>query len=84
MCIRASDLGHAVVEWDQHFEWSCRVVTEFYLQGDQEHRMGLHISPLCDRADHGGFAKSQQGFLGYVVKPLVLELAECDTSKRIA
>ncbi|PFH36271.1 3'5'-cyclic nucleotide phosphodiesterase domain-containing protein [Besnoitia besnoiti] len=83
ICIRASDLGHAMVEWDQHFEWASRVVTEFYLQGDQERRMGLHISPLCDREDHSSFAKCQQGFLGYVVKPLLLELAECDLSQRI-
>nr|CEL65232.1 TPA: 3',5'--cyclic-nucleotide phosphodiesterase,putative [Neospora caninum Liverpool] len=83
ICIRASDLGHAVTEWDQHFEWASRVVTEFYLQGEEERRMGLHISPLCDREDHPSFAKCQHGFLGYVVKPLMVELGECDLSQKI-
>ncbi|ESS29717.1 3'5'-cyclic nucleotide phosphodiesterase domain-containing protein [Toxoplasma gondii GAB2-2007-GAL-DOM2] len=83
ICIRASDLGHAMTEWDQHFEWASRVVTEFYLQGEEERRLGLHVSPLCDRDDHPSFSKCQHGFLGYVVKPLIAELGECDTLQRI-
>ena len=43
---------------------------EFYLQGDEEKKRRLSISPLCDSADMAGVPKSQLGFLNFLVKPL--------------
>jgi hypothetical protein len=32
MCLKCADLGHTMVDWDQHIDWSLRVVEEFYQQ----------------------------------------------------
>ncbi|KAL8453504.1 hypothetical protein Emag_001877 [Eimeria magna] len=78
MCMRAADIGHGIVAWDHHFEWSCRITAEFYLQGDEELRLKRSVSPLCDRDLHSSMARSQVGFLAHIVKPLFLELNSAD------
>ena len=42
---------------------------EFFCQGDQEARVGLPISPFCDRHKDTDIPKSQQGFLKFVCRP---------------
>ncbi|PFH35300.1 3'5'-cyclic nucleotide phosphodiesterase domain-containing protein [Besnoitia besnoiti] len=84
MCVKVADIGHSSVPWPQHFDWSCRVVEEFYLQGDEERAKGMAVSPLCDREKHMDMAKSQGGFLEFVVKPLIKELEEIDPFGRVA
>ncbi|CDJ40036.1 3',5'--cyclic-nucleotide phosphodiesterase, putative [Eimeria tenella] len=81
MCMRAADIGHSILSWDQHFEWSSRVTAEFYLQGDEEARHGRGISPLCDRDLHSSMARNQVGFLEHLVKPLFVELHSVDSMK---
>ncbi|OEH75007.1 hypothetical protein cyc_06936 [Cyclospora cayetanensis] len=81
MCMRAADIGHSVVDWDQHFEWSGRVTAEFYLQGDEETRLGRGVSPLCDRDLHSSMARNQVGFLSHIVKPLFAELNSVESMK---
>lgn len=74
--IKAADLSHAALPWHLHSVWSLRVACEFYVQGDDELRMGLPVSPLCDRRQGlEGLGKSQQGFLKFVCLPLFKELA---------
>eukprot|EP01071_Lankesteria_metandrocarpae_P011458 Lankesteria_metandrocarpae@DN5446_c0_g1_i18.p1 len=74
MCLKAADLSHGALEWSQHVEWSMRVTEEFYKQGDEEMAAGMPKSPLCDRDTHVGLAKSQKGFIEFVVQPLFFEL----------
>lgn len=38
------------------------------LQGDEEENLGVAVSPLCSRGSHADFAKSQKGFLEFVVQ----------------
>eukprot|EP01054_Gregarina_sp_Poly1_P008926 Gregarina_sp_Poly_1__8925@NODE_53_length_17536_cov_99_000057_g45_i0_p3_GENE_NODE_53_length_17536_cov_99_000057_g45_i0NODE_53_length_17536_cov_99_000057_g45_i0_p3_ORF_typecomplete_len756_score94_71PDEase_I/PF00233_19/8_8e66HD/PF01966_22/1_4e04HD/PF01966_22/0_036DUF1053/PF06327_14/0_098DUF1053/PF06327_14/4_7e037TMRDISM_7TM/PF07695_11/167TMRDISM_7TM/PF07695_11/18_NODE_53_length_17536_cov_99_000057_g45_i063408607 len=78
LCMKMADLSHALVDWQQHMDWSLRVTEEFYQQGEQEKSLGMPISPLCDRGTHKEFAKSQTGFLQFVVIPLANELGEVD------
>lgn len=68
MCIKVADLSHAMVDWYQHVDWSLKVVEEFYQQGKHEADLLLPVSPLCDRSTHGDFAKSQKGFIEFVVQ----------------
>ncbi|RLN89364.1 hypothetical protein BBJ28_00012943 [Nothophytophthora sp. Chile5] len=66
-----ADVGHAMKSFPLHVAWSERVTEEFFRQGDTERQFDLPISPLCDRstgATH--LAKSQIGFLQFVVLPL--------------
>eukprot|EP01068_Selenidium_serpulae_P004079 Selendium_serpulae@DN3410_c1_g2_i1.p1 len=79
MVIKAADIGHAVLEWADHLEWFIRCMAEFYAQGDEELRMAMEISPLCDRSKVADIGDSQAGFLHFVVQPLYEELSNmCD------
>ncbi|CAE8623560.1 unnamed protein product [Polarella glacialis] len=74
---RASDIGHSAKPWELHKAWSLSVVDEFHAQGDKEKRLGLPISPLCDRE---GFdlPKSQAGFLQFICLPTFTEIARLE------
>eukprot|EP00914_Ancora_sagittata_P025201 GHVO01050190.1.p1 GENE.GHVO01050190.1~~GHVO01050190.1.p1 ORF type:complete len:829 (-),score=91.34 GHVO01050190.1:209-2494(-) len=78
MCIKAADLAHVAINWSQHFQWSNRLKDEFYLQGDEELRSGVPVSPLCDRGGEPNLANSQAGFIAFVTDPLFQELAAID------
>lgn len=73
LLIMSSDVGHACTPWDQHFHWSLRANLEFFEQGDAERRLGLPISPLCDRGS-SDMVKGQCFFIDFVCKPLYNEL----------
>jgi hypothetical protein len=68
MMIKCADVSHPARSLPVHEEWSARISEEFYRQGDTERRLGLSISPLCDREAHN-LAKSQTGFIEFVVRP---------------
>lgn len=58
-----------------------RIVCLLCVQGDRERELGMPISPLCDRNSHN-LAKSQIGFIDFVVKPSFAILsAFCDTEE---
>jgi len=78
MLFRAADISHSAKEWSLHEEWSRRVVREFHAQGDEEKRLGLKVSPLCDR-ENFEFAKSQVGFLTFICLPTWTELANLES-----
>ncbi|KAL8426524.1 hypothetical protein Efla_004889 [Eimeria flavescens] len=83
MCVKVADIGHSSVPWAQHFQWSCRVTEEFYQQGEEELSRGMTVSPLCDPEKHADMAKSQNGFLEFVVKPLLKEIEEVEPFAQI-
>lgn len=49
-------------------KWTELVYSEFFSQGDIEKKLGMPVSSLCDR-DTVKIAKSQVGFIQYVVLP---------------
>eukprot|EP00927_Polykrikos_kofoidii_P048005 TRINITY_DN42250_c0_g1_i1.p1 TRINITY_DN42250_c0_g1~~TRINITY_DN42250_c0_g1_i1.p1 ORF type:complete len:681 (+),score=100.06 TRINITY_DN42250_c0_g1_i1:248-2290(+) len=48
--------------------WCIRIITEMFKMGDQEKRLGLPISPLCDRRTTQ-VSQSQIGFIDFIVMP---------------
>ncbi|KAF8822398.1 3'5'-cyclic nucleotide phosphodiesterase domain-containing protein, partial [Cardiosporidium cionae] len=74
MCVKAADISHSAKSWDLHCFWSLQCVEEFFVQGDEEKRLGLPISPLCDRQKAYEIPKSQVGFLQLVCLSLFQEL----------
>lgn len=66
MTLKCADISHPARPWETHERWSLLVCEEFYQQGDRERRLGLPLSPLCDRSQHN-LPKSQLGFLAFVV-----------------
>lgn len=67
--IHASDISNPIKTWNPCFNWTNKVMEEFWNQGDEERKLGLPISYLCDKYTTN-MAKSQGGFIDFVVKPL--------------
>jgi len=72
--IRTSDVGHAMLPWKAHREWSYRVNLEFFEQGDEEEALGLPISPLCSRKACK-IASNQAFFIDFLCKDLFVCLS---------
>lgn len=71
--LSASDVGHAMLPWKFHKEWSLRIQLEFWEQGDEESSLGLPVSPLCSR-DNINLACSQAFFIDCLCGELFLLL----------
>jgi hypothetical protein len=69
MALKCSDIAHAAKNVTLHIKWSERITQEFYEQGRQEKKLGLHVSPFMD-ADNPGVSKAQLGFLDFLATPL--------------
>lgn len=74
VCIKTADIGHCALDWEQHEMWSKRVAEEFFSQGDEEKRLGLAVSPLCDRLQQEQLPKNQANFIEFLFLPLVNHL----------
>nr|CEL65403.1 TPA: 3'5'-cyclic nucleotide phosphodiesterase,putative [Neospora caninum Liverpool] len=81
-CIRGADVGHAAVEWRQHYFYSKAVQTEFFNQGEIEKTLRLRISPCCDPRTTD-VPKCQDGFITFISRPLFEELALINTNSDI-
>jgi hypothetical protein len=66
--VHAADIGNQTRPFEIAQKWAENVVKEFFDQGDKEKAQGLEISMLCDRHTTN-FAKSQLGFLNFVISP---------------
>ncbi|EZG61398.1 putative phosphodiesterase [Gregarina niphandrodes] len=75
MLFKMADLGHAVLDWPAHLDWTLRLQEEFYQQGAEENEKGMPISPLCDRSLHSAFARTQAGYMQLIILPLVDEVS---------
>eukprot|EP00741_Cyanophora_paradoxa_P015712 tig00020904_g15169.t1 len=69
MALKVADLGNAARTEALHLEWVHRVMSEFFLQGDDERSLGLNISPYCDRQTDQT-PKCQIGFMEFLALPL--------------
>jgi len=67
--IHCADLSNPTKPWLLCKQWMERIMSEFQLQGDQERSLGLEVSPMCDR-NNSTIAKSQIGFIDFIVHPL--------------
>uniref|UniRef100_A0A7S0QT34 Phosphodiesterase n=1 Tax=Pyramimonas obovata TaxID=1411642 RepID=A0A7S0QT34_9CHLO len=56
-------------------KWSQLLVDEFYLQGDEERKGALPVTPICDRAIYM-MPRSQMGFITFIVQPTFNMLAD--------
>lgn len=63
ICMKAADIGHVAVNWESHLQWTKLVTDEFYDQGDDEKRLGLPVSFLCDRNSADQLPSTQINFL---------------------
>tara|TARA_B110000305_G_C19130676_1_gene488765 strand:- start:12 stop:632 length:621 start_codon:yes stop_codon:yes gene_type:complete len=52
MIIKVADVSHPCKSWDIHNKWSSLISEEFFLQGKEEVKRGIPISPLCNEEKH--------------------------------
>jgi len=74
MCLHAADVSNPAKRWDLSAEWACRVMEEFFRQGEREAELGMPVSPFMDR-DKTDIAKCQCGFISILIKPFFEEWA---------
>eukprot|EP00040_Diaphanoeca_grandis_P012522 m.63503 g.63503 ORF g.63503 m.63503 type:complete len:872 (-) comp23292_c0_seq1:210-2825(-) len=67
--VHNADLGNPTKKWIVCRTWAERLLEEFFEEGDAERELGLPLGALNDRNGVVA-AKSQVGFLTYVVSPL--------------
>lgn len=68
--LHGSDISNPCKPKHIMLEWTQRVLEEFWTQGDEEIRLGLDVSPLCDRESGSkNVPKGQIGFITFVVEP---------------
>ncbi|KAK7573441.1 hypothetical protein V9T40_010632 [Parthenolecanium corni] len=68
LVLHCCDISHPAKRWDLHHQWTERLLEEFFRQGDEERKLGLPFSPLCDR-NNTLVAESQIGFIDFIVEP---------------
>eukprot|EP00056_Hartaetosiga_gracilis_P006200 m.94097 g.94097 ORF g.94097 m.94097 type:complete len:993 (+) comp12404_c1_seq2:160-3138(+) len=67
--LHCADLGACTKPWTLSYRWSLRVLNEFWLEGDEEKRLGIPVGQLNER-EGVEIAKSQYGFVKFVCEPL--------------
>merc|ERR1719461_159562 len=67
--IKMGDLSHSCKPLECHKIWTEKINEEFCRQGDKEKKLGLSVSPLCDRVGQD-VPSGQIGFYTFIVTPL--------------
>jgi hypothetical protein len=73
--LHTADLANPSKPLSACVEWTDRIVAEFYVQGDEERKLGIPISLMCDRYKPN-VERSQIGFIDAIVKPLYVVFAQ--------
>lgn len=68
--ISFSDTAHSCKDFEITFEWTSRLMEEFWHQGDIEKKLELPVSFLCERND-SYVGKGQIGFIQVIILPTV-------------
>ena len=67
--MHACDISNPCKDKTIMLDWSMRLYSEFYAQGDKEKELGLPISEICDRNNPKREVASI-GFANFIVRPL--------------
>mmetsp|Transcript_76438 Transcript_76438/g.145448 ORF Transcript_76438/g.145448 Transcript_76438/m.145448 type:complete len:551 (-) Transcript_76438:61-1713(-) len=75
--LHAADISNPCKPKEIMLGWCDRVLQEFWYQGDEEKKLNLPISPLCDRESGMGIVpKGQCGFIKFVIQPFFQAVVE--------
>lgn len=73
--LHAADLSAMTKKRPLMFKWSKRILNEFWVQGDEERKRGMEISPCCNREDETRkICGGQVFFARQIVLPLWKQL----------
>jgi hypothetical protein len=73
LLISFCDTSHSCRKFEVTFNWSTRLMEEFWHQGDVEKELNIPVSFLCDRVD-AYVGKGQVGFIQFIITPGVTSL----------
>jgi len=75
--LHAVDISNPCKPREIMLTWTQRLSEECWAQGDLEQKLGLPMSPLCDRsAGLNTIPKGQIGFINFVIQPLYTTLVD--------
>jgi len=75
ICLHAADIGSSGRVHSASEEWSQRIIEEFLRQGDLELKLGLPLSPSCNRRV-SKLPEEQTGFINIFSGPILKALAQ--------
>jgi len=75
LLLHAADISHPGKPWRLHKKFADTILEEFFLQGDEEAKLGLPFSPLCDR-NTVLIPESQISFIEFIVEPSLSVLSD--------
>eukprot|EP00937_MAST-01D_sp_MAST-1D-sp2_P005913 g5913.t1 len=75
VALHTADVSNPAKPMPIYREWTRRVLSEFYAQGDKEKSLGMPVSPGCDREKVIPAEKFQAGFIVALVLPLYREFS---------
>jgi hypothetical protein len=75
LILHCADISHPGKPWKIHKKLADHILEEFFLQGDEEARLGLPFSPLCDR-NSVLVPESQISFIEFIVEPSMTVLGD--------
>jgi hypothetical protein len=70
MMIHTADICNTAKSRLISAQWSHMILSEFFMQGDEEKSMKMDISPMCDRANTS-IKSCQVGFITFIVRPTI-------------
>merc|ERR1712032_1505745 len=66
LLLHMADISNPLKPFEVYKLWASRVVEEFFLQGDEEKKLGIPVGMLNDR-DKVSNAASEHGFINFLV-----------------
>jgi len=68
LSVHSADIANVTKEYDVCTQWVQMVMNEFFRQGNQEKKLGMEPSPLCDE-QRVFIPSTQVGFIQFIVAP---------------
>eukprot|EP01054_Gregarina_sp_Poly1_P010767 Gregarina_sp_Poly_1__10766@NODE_824_length_6127_cov_330_289274_g596_i0_p1_GENE_NODE_824_length_6127_cov_330_289274_g596_i0NODE_824_length_6127_cov_330_289274_g596_i0_p1_ORF_typecomplete_len734_score106_36PDEase_I/PF00233_19/7_2e36ECFribofla_trS/PF07155_12/0_092ASC/PF00858_24/0_21_NODE_824_length_6127_cov_330_289274_g596_i036195820 len=78
LCFKISDFNTHFSSWETHFKLEQRRTLELFEQGDVERRLGLPVTPLCDRGKFHLLPTYEFTFHQQIAVPYFEEVAALD------
>ena len=74
--MKCGDLSNTTRAFDTASAMAYNLTEEFFRQGDLEAKLGVEITPMCDRSKAQHISISQVGFYGFLASPLLTALGK--------
>ena len=74
--MKCGDLSNTTRAFDTASAMAYSLTEEFFRQGDLEAKLGVEITPMCDRSKASHISCSQVGFYGFLASPLLTALGK--------